>query len=299
MEDEASFLVAIIDCHPTYWYNSTADQKNQLAADVFINSVLVFLNAFLTLHRGNKLAVIGINPKISKLIYLSPTESNISVNNNEKKQNDNIQNECQQETEFSFSAMNETVVKSIREITETFSKTDKKCGGGSLLAGGLSHALCILNKVLIKDLPHIQPRVLCIYASNDISSQYIPIMNCIFSAQKRNILIDSCVLTTKDSLFLQQSSYLTGGIYSKPSHIKGLAQHLLMTFLASKSVRTHLSLPITQKVDFRASCFCHQKPVNIGVVCPVCLSIFCKQSPSCKTCGTRFPRKMVNKPMKN
>ncbi len=236
----------------------------------------MFLNAFLTLHRGNKLAVIGINPKISKLIYLSPTgptKTNIlpnNPNNGEKKQNDTAQQ--QQQTEFSFTAMNEKIVSSIKEITATFSTTNKKCGNGSLLAGALSHALCILNKVLIKDLPHIQPRVLCIYASNDISSQYIPIMNCIFSAQKRNILIDSCVLTNDDSLFLQQSSYLTGGIYSKPQHIKGLAQHLLMTFLASKSVRTHLSLPITQKVDFRASCFCHQKPVNIGVVCPVCLS---------------------------
>merc|ERR1719343_687682 len=98
--------------------------------------------------------------------------------------------------------------------------TDTKCAAGSLLAGALSHALCILNRVLIKDLPHIQPRVLCINASEDISSQYIPIMNCIFSAQKRNILIDSCVLTKKDSLFLQQASYLTKGIYSKPPSIK-------------------------------------------------------------------------------
>ena len=95
-----------------------------------------------------------------------------------------------------------------------------------------------------------------------------------------------------DSLFLQQALYLTSGVYSTPPHIKGLSQHLLMTYLAGKSVRKHLCLPITQKVDFRASCFCHQTPVNIGVVCPVCLSIFCQQSPICKTCGTRFPRKL-------
>lgn len=297
-------MVAIIDCHPEFWYNSTADQKNKLAADVFINSVLVFLNAFLTLHRGNKLAVIGINPKISKLIYLSQTESESSDNNDDNNDDIKVNNnnddalDTSLRSEFSFSSMNEKVVSSLKEITNSFSHSykDKKCANGSLLAGGLSHGLCILNKVLIKDLPHIEPRVLCIYSSKDISSQYIPIMNCIFSAQKRNILIDSCVLTSTDSLFLQQASYLTGGIYSKPQyHIKGLAQHLLMTYLPSKSVRKHLCLPITQKVDFRASCFCHQKPVDIGVVCPVCLSIFCQQSPICKTCGTRFPRrKMLN-----
>eukprot|EP01083_Nonionella_stella_P101867 289253_1 len=279
-EQDASFLVVIVDCHPNYWYDSTAHQKEKMAVDVFINSIIVFLNAFLTLHRGNKLAVIGINPKVSKLIYLSPTEVDSASNNSLN-------------SEFSFSGMNEKVVSTIKQITSTFSQTNRKCAAGSLLAGGLSHANCILNKVLTKDLPHIQPRVLCVSTSKDISSQYIPIMNCIFSAQKRNILIDSCILTQYDSLFLQQASDLTHGIYSKPQHIKGLAQHLLMTYLPSKSVRKHLYLPITQKVDFRASCFCHQKPVNIGVVCPVCLSIFCEQSPACKTCGTRFPRKLL------
>lgn len=190
-------------------------------------------------------------------------------------------------------SMNEKVVREIKEITNSFPLNKKKCANGSLLAGALSHSLCILNKVLIKDLPHTQPRVLCIYCSDDISSQYIPVMNVIFSAQKRNILIDSCVLTKNDSLFLQQSSYLTKGIYSKPSHLKGLSQHLLMTFLANKSQRKHLCLPTINNIDFRASCFCHQKPVNVGVVCPVCLSIFCQQSPTCKTCGTRFPRKLL------
>merc|ERR550525_1273813 len=117
-------------------------------------------------------------------------------------------------------------------------------------------------------------------------------MNCIFSAQKRDILIDSCVLTPNDSLFLQQASYLTKGIYSKPPTIKGLAQHLLMTYLASKSVRTHLCVPSTKNVDFRAACFCHQKPVNIGFVCPICLSIFCEKSPTCRTCGCVYAERV-------
>ena len=148
----------------------------------------------------------------------------------------------------------------------------------------MSHALCLLNKVLIS-LPHIEPRVLCINASADVSSAYIALMNCIFSAQKRSVCMDACVLTDKDSLLLQQASRLTRGIYSKPVNLRGLAQHLLMTFLAARSVRKHLCLPTSHKVDFRASCFCHQRPVDIGLVCPVCLSIFCEQSPSCKTCG--------------
>mmetsp|Transcript_28160 Transcript_28160/g.46335 ORF Transcript_28160/g.46335 Transcript_28160/m.46335 type:complete len:314 (-) Transcript_28160:14-955(-) len=312
MEDDASFLVTIIDFHPSFWYQATqnsAPKKEGLAAHSFINNVLIFLNSFLTLHRGNKLAVIGINPKISKLIYLSQTQSQseppgmaLRASSNKPKNGDDASCttmtesalDTAQRSEFSYVDMNHKVATAMQEITMYYKNdAQQKCANGSLLAGGLSHALCILNKVLTKDLPHIDARVLVLCASNDISSQYIPLMNCIFSAQKLDVCIDACVLTTNDSLFLQQASHLTHGIYSKPPYLKGLIQHLLMTYLPSKAVRKHLCLPSTQNVDFRASCFCHQKPIDIGVVCPVCLSIFCEQHPLCKTCGTRFPRNKI------
>lgn len=43
-------------------------------------------------------------------------------------------------------------------------------------------------------------------------------------------------------------------------------------------------------VDFRASCFCHRKVVDVGFVCSVCLSIFCEppEGGECLTCGTHL-----------
>jgi len=191
--------------------------------------------------------------------------------------------------------MNNAMKDGINSLLENFNANENPCLSGSLLAGALSHALCLLNRVILKKLPYIEPRVLVIHASNDISAQYIPIMNCVFSCQKRNIIIDSCVLTQTKSLHLMQATYLTKGIYSNPMSLQGLIQHLIMTYLPSNNVRKHLNLPKSLKVDFKASCFCHQTPIDIGYVCPVCLSIFCSQNAICQTCNTKFPRVIVKK----
>jgi Transcription factor Tfb4 len=97
-------------------------------------------------------------------------------------------------------------------------------------------------------------------------------MNCIFSAQKQSVALDACVLRPMDSLFLQQASHLTGGVYRRPSTSSTLLQILLTDFLPDSVSRKHLVLPQQESVDYRATCFCHKRIVQQGVVCPVCLS---------------------------
>jgi len=100
--------------------------------------------------------------------------------------------------------------------------------------------------------------------------------------------VDSCVLSQQDSSFLQQASHLTGGIYLKPQHIGGLLQYLLGSFLADQNIRKFLNLPTLTRVDYRASCFCHKRAIDMGYVCSVCLSIFCTFKAVCSTCGEKF-----------
>jgi hypothetical protein len=45
-----------------------------------------------------------------------------------------------------------------------------------------------------------------------------------------------------------------------------------LIFLPPPHLRDQLGLPPQDKVDFRAVCFCHQRVVDIGFVCSVCLS---------------------------
>ncbi|KAG8038513.1 hypothetical protein G9C98_006209 [Cotesia typhae] len=62
----------------------------------------------------------------------------------------------------------------------------------------------------------------------------------------------------------------------------------MWVFLPNPAVRTKLVLPPPVKVDYRAACFCHHELIDIGYVCSICLSIFCKFSPICTTCHTLF-----------
>ncbi|XP_062146778.1 general transcription and DNA repair factor IIH subunit TFB4 isoform X2 [Alnus glutinosa] len=85
-----------------------------------------------------------------------------------------------------------------------------------------------------------------------------------------------------------RASYITGGVYQKPQQLDGLFQYLLTVFATDLHSRTFLQLPKSVGVDFRASCFCHKKTIDMGSICSVCLSIFCKHHKKCSTCGSVF-----------
>ena len=63
-----------------------------------------------------------------------------------------------------------------------------------------------------------------------------------------------------------------------------------MGFLPDQISRKSLVSPTQVGVDFRAACFCHRRVVDVGFVCSICLSIFCKvpEGASCLTCGTHL-----------
>lgn len=64
---------------------------------------------------------------------------------------------------------------------------------GPALAGALSRVLCFLHGQQQGAAPgrdgHRKTRVLCLQASADISAQYIPFMNAVFSAQARPVVL--------------------------------------------------------------------------------------------------------------
>jgi len=141
--------------------------------------------------------------------------------------------------------------------------------------------------------PDLVSRILILSVSADLSTQYIPIMNAIFAAQRRHIPIDVLKLAG-DTGFLQQACDATGGVYmdlSSSSTLQdgpAMLQYLMMAYLPDSTARRWLVMPGGEEVDFRAACFCHQRVVDLGYVCSVCLSIFCEPMADgvCLTCGT-------------
>ncbi|GAM28580.1 hypothetical protein SAMD00019534_117560 [Acytostelium subglobosum LB1] len=278
-DDDTSMLVVILDMNVYSWGQraQTVHSKQQagmplISLPTFLEHFLVFVNAYLMLNQENQLAVISSIIGESYFVYPPPPDQRASVANQ---------------------VIAEQIQSRLKDIQDTYVDKIGELQGDETSASfsaAMSLGLCHINRMK-KDLPNLKPRILVFNISPDVSSQYIPVMNCIFSAQKQSIPVDSCILSS-DSTFLQQASHLTSGIYLKPQRQENLCQYLVSTFLIDSDSRRHLSVPTLTTVDFKASCFCHKRIVDIGFVCSVCLSIFCKPSSSCSTCGTKFALKI-------
>ena len=166
------------------------------------------------------------------------------------------------------------------------------------ISGAISLALTYANR--IERDPSLRGRVksrlLVVQASEDDAEQYVPMMNAMFAAQSSNIFIDCLCLNEKESSFLQQAAFVSGGIYAKPEKSKGgpaasredLLERALCSFLPDRFSRRFLRPPRAGSIDFRSSCFCHGNRISKGFVCSVCLSVFCEKDASCRTCGATF-----------
>ena len=124
-------------------------------------------------------------------------------------------------------------------------------------------------------------------------------MNAIFAAASLKVPIDACVVSESDVPLLQQAASITGGVYVRPlvtSLRTTLLQTLLMHFLVDNATRQVLNMPHQARIDMRASCVCHQRLLDIGFVCSVCLSIFCDRLAVCDVCQVRFELPTVAQP---
>ncbi|ETW04901.1 hypothetical protein H310_04008 [Aphanomyces invadans] len=257
---QGGLLVVILDTNPIYWMN-----EKEFGLKHAIESVLLYVNAYLLQHRNNRLVVLAAHAGKSVFLFPDPDGGNRTGSAEQ------------------FSSVREQVWRKLAELsTSPIDEANNKTS----LSAALSLALCFINRAM-NESRELQPRILIVDSSPDFAEQYIAIMNCIFSAQKKRVPIDSCVLATEPSAFLQQASYLTGGLYFKPKERQGLVQYFLTIWLADTDTRQMLKLPTQASVDFRAMCFCHKQTISTAFVCPVCLSLFCEFSPVCSTCGIR------------
>jgi transcription initiation factor TFIIH subunit 3 len=187
-----------------------------------------------------------------------------------------------------FALIEESLLKSLRNLIATTTERDVSTTTTTQMAGALTLALSYINKctlnysggVTAEAKPTttendatgaLQSRILVISVSGDLAHQYIPIMNTTFAAQRLRIPID-IVKLAGDTVFLQQASDATKGIYMQLRSPQGLLQYLMMVFLPDQVSRKDLVAPTQEVVDFRAACFCHRNVVDVGFVCSICLS---------------------------
>ncbi|XP_058787653.1 general transcription and DNA repair factor IIH subunit TFB4-like isoform X1 [Vicia villosa] len=261
--DDVSLLVVTLDTNPFFWSDFPSHFSD------FLSQVLAFLNSILLLGQLNQVVVIATGCNSCSYIYDSSSNKNHASTNG------------------TMPALYSNLLHNLDEfIAKDEQLTTAHEPGNvpsSLLSGSLSKALCYIQRAFRSGPMHPQPRILCLQGSPDGPEQYVAIMNAIFSAQRSSVPVDSCYIGSSNSAFLQQASYITGGIYYKPPQLDGLFQYLSAVFATDLHSRAFLRLPKSLGVDFRASCFCHKKTIDTGYVCSVCLSIFCEHHDKCST----------------
>ncbi|KAK2168671.1 hypothetical protein LSH36_15g15019 [Paralvinella palmiformis] len=276
-DDPESILVIILDTNPVWWGQRALKREWELYFSHCLDAVMVFCNAHMMLSHKNSLAVIAAHSNSSKFLYAKP-ETSVS-DRTDSDAGESAPTDGKYEL---FAQINTTIKDQLKDLI--LNDPQGELYSDSLMAGVMCRALCYINR-LTKENPseNKSARILVIKGSEDNPSQYLNLMNVIFTAQKH-------------------ACDITGGIYLKLPQLSGLLQYLLWVFLPDPKTRNDLTLPPKVKVDYRAACFCHRNLVDIGYVCSVCLSIFCNFSPICSTCQTTFkflgPPKLMKKKVK-
>ncbi|XP_011331600.2 general transcription factor IIH subunit 3 [Ooceraea biroi] len=267
LEIETSLLVIVLDVNPV---QRIVRQESKILSQC-LDSTIVFANAHLMQSSNNELAIMACHSHSAQFLY--PCESTAEIR--------------QMDGQYERFTMVERTVR--QQLQQVISEITMDLSAESLISGALSRALCYIAR-LERDRvagQKLHSRILVITGSHDSATQYMNYMNIFFTAQRMNVILDVCSLDQELTL-LQQGCDITGGNYLKIPQLAGLLQYLLWVFLPDPNVRSKLVLPPPVKVDYRAACFCHQELVDIGYVCSICLSIFCKFSPICTTCHTVF-----------
>lgn len=314
-------LVVLLDVDLSSWSRIHPKNASNFVLEDVIEQVLVFLDTFLLLHSEDRIAVILFEASGAKIVF--PIVNPDQESSGEEDAFDGLGSGATKAKNPADIAKNlkEAIVGGLKKSLTTQLQNGKTVKGRSGIAAALSTALCLLNRrrlcllrksatgksrasaalegdLSTSDAAKVgQARILTIFAGRDAPSQYVATMNCIFSAQRMGVLIDTCLLSAEDSTYLQQAAYLTSGTYIKPDlkaleQPEALLEYLLTIFLPDTESREFLSMPTPMEVDFRASCFITKKPIKEGKACSVCLSTFdpkeVKKAAACSVCGARY-----------
>ncbi|TVY22790.1 General transcription and DNA repair factor IIH subunit [Lachnellula hyalina] len=297
-----SLLVIVLDTNPHAW----ALLAPTLPLSKAIANILVFINAHLAVNNANQVAVVASHSH--RAVWLYPRPPSSSSSEDVEMTNDQPPKLDDANKYRPFALIENSLLASLRDLISTTAEKDVATTSTTQMAGALTLALSYINKATVLysdttssskpatnaiDAPEnttgLQSRILVVSVSGDLAHQYIPIMNTTFAAQRLRIPIDILKLAG-DTVFLQQASDTTKGIYMHLRSPQGLLQYLMMAFLPDQMARKHLVAPTQEVVDFRAACFCHRKVVDVGFVCSICLSIFCSppEGAICLTCSTHL-----------
>lgn len=304
VEESPSLLTVVIDITPQLW--TEFDEKNGKKGNILdvLKALIVFLNAHLAFNISNQVAVIAAHSQGIKYLYpKSGSNSNASdLDGDDEANTDKFI--ISKNMYRRFRNVDETLVEELYTLFKEEEKNVGKVTQKSTLAGGMSAALAYTDRITREmETMSLKSRIMVITCGSEKNNreeifQYIPIMNCIFSATKIKCPIDVVkVGGSKDSTFLQQTTDATNGIYLHVTSTNGLLQYFSIAMFIDPSLRQIIVKPNKGSVDFRTSCYVTGRVVAVGYICSVCLCVLSIIPPGnkCPACDSEFDERVIAK----
>lgn len=281
IDETPSLLTILLDLNPREW------QQAREQFSKVISCLVVVMNSHLALNSNNSVSLFTYNGTNGSCKIWPPTSTTDETADETKITNKGIYQQ--------FLKFDNSILSQLTEEIESQPATPPTEPIKGTLVGSLCKSLGIINKYQ-KQEAMMKSRVLIVNVSEDKTIPYIPMMNSIFAAQKMKVNIDVCQLGGAKSIFLQQASDTTNGIYlNVDKHLDGLIQYMTSAMFIDPSLREFLILPTNSNIDFRASCFVTNEIIDIGYVCSVCLCILSMIPDKCPTCGSEFDSEVTER----
>eukprot|EP01060_Flectonema_neradi_P013511 TRINITY_DN20280_c0_g1_i1.p1 TRINITY_DN20280_c0_g1~~TRINITY_DN20280_c0_g1_i1.p1 ORF type:complete len:247 (+),score=23.82 TRINITY_DN20280_c0_g1_i1:41-742(+) len=157
---------------------------------------------------------------------------------------------------------------------------------GLAISKAVGMGLCCCNK---QDDPDLSKEINIVAGTAISKKEHIALMNAAYVATSAKVKINVFWIGSSPvDIPLQQAVACTSGICIPLPNASRLLQVLLQTVL-TPSVAGSLSIPPPSSVDTRISCFKDNTLVEIGLVCPVCFSVYGSTHSNmerCDTCST-------------
>lgn len=193
MSESPSFLSVVLDIESLIAPLSRK-QKSETEVNAIIQQVIIFCTAYSLAHRENRLLLLGYHNGGTEVYF--PRNPSSATN----------------ELDFipSIPTLADSLTTAIGldllNIQNRAASTSSS--GKSLLSSALSTSLSVIHRLQQTQSGTLQNRILAIQFDRDRPQNYNSVMNCIFSAQKMNVIIDSYVVSSFDSLLMQVTSML-------------------------------------------------------------------------------------------
>lgn len=334
-DDLPNSLVLVLDTAVTSWVsggeNAPANTAKQAAAalQTVTEQLLVFLNTFLLQHDSNRVYVLLSSCVSCDLVYPTLPDADTLSDDYDIGAEDNMieassnpaPNRLPVNPLQAIQLLRDAVCSGVKASIDAQSALIKPLDQPTQISNAIARALCLLNRAQrlranraamaagtavsttdgattdqLEANTAANGRVLTIMAGMDSPAHYIPVMNCMFSAQRIRVPIDSCVVCPKDSTYLQQAAHVTQGVYMRVDRngsevAESFLQTLQTVFLIDRQSRDFLAMPAPESVDFRANCMRTNQVIEDGYTCSVCLSTFGKEikgAPMCPVCNARY-----------